>query len=80
MTALLEVSNLVAGYGEVVVLRDVSLEVLGGESIGLVGPNGHGKTTLLRQLSGLERPSRGTIRFAGVDITVACLRRSWSWA
>lgn len=46
-------------------LRDVSLQVKAGESLGVIGPNGAGKTTLLRLLSGITRPTRGSIRVKG---------------
>ena len=49
---LLEVSGLSAGYGKIVVLRDVALTVGAGEAVALLGPNGAGKTTLLRAVSG----------------------------
>ncbi|MEM5478088.1 ABC transporter ATP-binding protein [Pacificibacter sp. AS14] len=69
MSAFLDVENLHAGYGTVPVLRGVSIRLDQGESIGLFGPNGHGKTTLLRCISGLLPSSQGTIRFDGVEIT-----------
>ena len=65
---LLEVKDLVAGYGEIKVLEKVSLHLAEGEKIGLFGPNGHGKTTLLRAISGLIRPWQGSISFKGGDI------------
>jgi len=69
MTDLLDVQRITAGYGAVTVLRDVSISLDEGEKIGLFGPNGHGKTTLLRAISGLLPPACGTITFAGTDIT-----------
>ena len=69
MTALLEVDGVTAGYGSVIVLRDLSLHLSAGESIGLFGPNGHGKTTLLMVISGLVRPRAGRICYDGRDIT-----------
>lgn len=71
MTGLLEVDGLHAGYGIMPVLRGVSLHVGAGESVGLFGPNGHGKTTLLRAISGLVRPAQGAVRFDGSDITAS---------
>jgi branched-chain amino acid transport system ATP-binding protein len=67
---LLQVSGLTAGYGKIVVLRDISLTVAAGEAVALLGPNGAGKTTLLRALSGLL-PRSGQIRFAGRDLANA---------
>ncbi|HEV3087250.1 MAG TPA: ABC transporter ATP-binding protein, partial [Candidatus Elarobacter sp.] len=67
--ALLEVDRLVARYGRITALQDVSLHVEEGEIVTLIGANGAGKTTTLRTISGLVRPASGTIRFAGRDIT-----------
>jgi len=67
--ALLEVTNLVARYGRITALSDVSLTVDEGEVVTLIGANGAGKTTTLRTISGLVRPAGGTIRFDGRDIT-----------
>jgi len=66
---LLEVTNLVARYGRITALSDVSLTVDEGEVVTLIGANGAGKTTTLRTISGLMRPASGTIRFDGRDIT-----------
>ena len=59
---LLQVSGLSAGYGKIVVLRDIALTIGAGEAVALLGPNGAGKTTLLRALSGLL-PRTGQVRF-----------------
>jgi len=67
--ALLEVTNLVARYGRITALSDVSLTVDEGEVVTLIGANGAGKTTTLRTISGLMRAASGTIRFDGRDIT-----------
>jgi branched-chain amino acid transport system ATP-binding protein len=64
---LLQVSGLSAGYGKIVVLRDIALTIAPGEAVALLGPNGAGKTTLLRALSGLL-PRTGQVRFAGRDM------------
>ena len=66
---LLDVANLVARYGRITALQDVSLTVDEGEIVTLIGANGAGKTTTLRAISGLVRPASGSIRFAGNDIT-----------
>ncbi len=62
-SVLLKVENLSAGYGDVVVLRGVSLEVLEGQIVALIGANGAGKTTALRAISGLIKARRGSIFF-----------------
>ncbi|MEX0921324.1 MAG: ABC transporter ATP-binding protein [Rhodovibrionaceae bacterium] len=67
---MLEVSGLEAGYGEVHVLEGIDLAVEEGSITAVIGSNGAGKTTLMRALSGLLVPKRGTIRFAGEEITV----------
>jgi branched-chain amino acid transport system ATP-binding protein len=59
----LEVSEVTSGYGKVEVLHDISIRVGEGERVGLFGPNGHGKTTLLRTVSGLVRARSGSIVF-----------------
>jgi len=67
--ALLEVEGLVARYGRITALEDVSLTVGDGEIVALIGANGAGKTTTLRAISGLVKAAAGTIRFDGRDIT-----------
>jgi branched-chain amino acid transport system ATP-binding protein len=67
--ALLEIQNVSSGYGEVQILWDVSLELERGRLTALVGSNGVGKTTLLRTVMGLLKPSQGSITFNGRDVT-----------
>jgi branched-chain amino acid transport system ATP-binding protein len=64
----LVVRDLTAGYGGVPALHGVSLEVCSGEMVALLGANGAGKSTLLRAISGLLRPSRGSVEFQGSAI------------
>jgi branched-chain amino acid transport system ATP-binding protein len=66
--AVLEVASIVAAYGQVRALWDVSLEVNEGEIVTLLGANGAGKTTTMRVLSGLMRPRAGMVTFAGQRI------------
>ncbi len=66
---LLRVENLVRRFGGIVATDNLSLDVAKGELHAIIGPNGAGKTTLISQLIGQLRPSAGTIRFAGQDIT-----------
>jgi branched-chain amino acid transport system ATP-binding protein len=69
MTPLLEVRDLDFAYGDVQVLRGVSLSVNAGEIVSLVGSNGAGKSTTLRNISRLLRPRAGSIVFDGHDLT-----------
>ncbi|HWC36575.1 MAG TPA: ABC transporter ATP-binding protein [Mycobacteriales bacterium] len=64
---LLAVRGIDFSYGRLQVLFGVSLEVSHGEAVALLGTNGAGKSTFLRVVSGLERPSRGSISFSGRD-------------
>jgi len=65
---MLKVSHIDVGYGDVQVLWDVSFEVKEKEILVLVGANGAGKSTTLRTISGLLRPSKGSIEFDGVRL------------
>ena len=66
---MLRVENLVAGYGRVRVLQDVSIAVPRGTLVTLIGANGAGKTTTLRAISGMLRPESGRVLLGGADIT-----------
>jgi branched-chain amino acid transport system ATP-binding protein len=57
-----------AGYGQADVVRQIELDVHPGEIVTLLGPNGAGKTTTLRVISGLVKPSHGTVRYKGRDL------------
>ncbi len=65
---MLEIRNFVAGYSDVAVLHDVSLDVGDGQFISIVGPNGAGKSTLFKAISGIVAPMAGEIRFDGEDL------------
>ncbi len=69
MTAALEVTDLASGYGEVQILWGVTLRLDPGKLTALVGSNGAGKTTLLRAVTGLLPAWRGSVVFAGHDVT-----------
>lgn len=62
---LLEIQGLTSGYGKSVVLRDISITVAEGEVVGIIGPNGHGKSTFLNTISGFVKASSGSIRLRG---------------
>jgi branched-chain amino acid transport system ATP-binding protein len=72
---LLEVQDVVAGYGATPVLHGISLTLGAEERVGLFGPNGHGKTTLLRVISGLLPAQAGTVCLSGEPIEQAGARR-----
>ncbi len=66
---MLEVRNLSSHYGKLRVLRDFSLALAPGEVLGLLGRNGAGKTTALKTIMGLIRPSGGSVRLDGVELS-----------
>jgi branched-chain amino acid transport system ATP-binding protein len=66
---ILDVGKVTKQIGGLTILSEVSLSVKEGEIVGVVGPNGAGKTTLFNIISGISRPTRGTVSFRGEDIT-----------
>lgn len=74
MNKLIELRGITAGYGEKTVLRDLSLDVWEDDFLGIIGPNGGGKTTLLKVILGLLTPQSGTIRFFDKDEEVSGLK------
>ena len=66
--SMLKVENLSVHYGMIQAVRDVSFEVNEGEVVSLIGANGAGKTSILRTISGLVRPTEGTISYLGNEI------------
>lgn len=71
MTHPIEISDVTVRYGDVVALRDVSLEVAAGRVTGLIGMNGSGKSTLFAAIVGRLRPDAGTVRIDGADPALA---------
>ncbi len=69
MTAAILAENINTHYGRSHILRDVTFRVAPGETVSLLGRNGMGKTTLLRTLAGLVRPTSGTVQLNGTDVT-----------
>lgn len=66
---MLEISHLETRYGRVRALEEISIQIGSGEIVAVLGANGAGKTTLLNTISGILRPSKGSIRFLGKEIT-----------
>ena len=69
MPDLLVIERLSAGYGEAIVLSEISLAVAEGQSLALLGRNGVGKTTLVNSIVGVTRYRGGSIHLGGRDIT-----------
>jgi len=69
MNPLLEVRNVNQRFGGLLAVADVSFDLFEGEILGLIGPNGAGKTTLFNVVNGVYKPSQGSIKFDGHDIT-----------
>src|SRR5690242_15859486 len=65
---MIELIHLVKKFGELVAVDDLSLKIERGEFFAMLGPNAAGKTTTLKILAGLMKPSSGTARVAGLDV------------
>lgn len=76
---LLELRGLCGGYQPIQIFQDVDLVVDRGASIGFFGPNGHGKTTLMKTVSGVLEPWRGDVLFEGRRMNRATARGSRKW-
>ncbi len=72
---LISMENLCKAFGEKTVLKNIRLTIRKGEILALIGPSGAGKTTLLRLLDFLEKPTRGSLKFHGIDETKDIRRR-----
>ncbi len=66
---ILETEHISKSYGKFAALTDFSLEIAAGETVGLTGLSGSGKSTCARILAGLERPNTGVVRYAGKELT-----------
>ncbi|MFC2028821.1 ABC transporter ATP-binding protein [Chloroflexota bacterium] len=66
---MLKVDNINFSYGEIQILKDISINVNDGEFIAVFGPNGHGKSTLMKVICGLLKPSSGSINYGGQVIS-----------
>ena len=72
---MLDLTDVHVRYGNIRALQGISLRVESGELVALIGSNGAGKSTTLRTISGLLRPTQGTIRFEGTEITTEATDR-----
>ena len=72
---ILEVNDLECFYGDLQVIRKVSFRVLNGDVVALFGPNGHGKSTLLKTICGIHPLRTGSIHFQGKDITLTSVEQ-----
>lgn len=68
MTALIELKNLTKQYGDITALENINLQIKKGETITIMGPNGSGKTTMLKIMAGLDKPTTGELYFKGTKI------------
>lgn len=74
MDKLIEIDNITAAYGNKTVLRNISLTIWENDFLGIIGPNGGGKTTLLKVILGLLPPASGSIRFYRKEDIITSLR------
>lgn len=68
---IIEVKDITVKYGQLTILKDINFDVSSGEIVSIVGGSGCGKTTLMRQMSGLETPTKGNVIIEGEDLTNA---------
>src|SRR4051812_31016836 len=68
-SSILEVREATKRFGGVVAVQDISFDVLTGEILGLIGPNGAGKTTLVNLITGVAKPTHGSITFDGTSLS-----------
>jgi branched-chain amino acid transport system ATP-binding protein len=66
---MLSINNVVGGYGRTMILRDIDIQVGSGEIVAIIGRNGVGKSTLMKTVMGLIRPTTGSIGFKGKDVS-----------
>ena len=66
---MLEIKNLVSGYGKLAIIQDISFTVNKGDFVAMVGPNGSGKSTLVKSVLGITNVFEGSIAFEGKEIT-----------
>ena len=72
---MIEIKNIIKKFGKINVLNDINLSFKKGECIALIGPNGCGKTTLIKSILGMVLPDKGSIEFNGISVLGAYLYR-----
>ncbi|MBN1937072.1 MAG: ABC-F family ATP-binding cassette domain-containing protein, partial [Anaerolineae bacterium] len=77
---MLTVNQVVKAYGDNIILQDASFTVNRGDRLGLIGPNGCGKTTLLKIIVGQETPDNGTVTLTAPDVRIGYLEQALSYA
>src|SRR5262245_38590246 len=68
LSKIVRLTNGASGAGDLVILQDISLKVMPGEAVAIIGASGSGKSTLLGLLAGLDTPSSGAVRLDGADL------------
>ncbi|MBN2542755.1 ABC transporter ATP-binding protein [bacterium] len=66
---MIKFENVTKKYGDTVAVEDLTMDIAKGEIFGFLGPNGAGKTTTIKMITGLLRPTRGTVHLNGIDVT-----------
>ena len=77
---MLSIHHLDKSYGIQPILKDITFNISAGERVGLIGPNGCGKTTLMRILAGLERPDSGTVAATRPNLRIGYLAQGMDLA
>ena len=68
LEAVIKIDNLTKEFGEITAVNNVSLTIIKGELFGLLGPNGSGKTTMIKTLTGQIKPTKGSAEILGVNV------------
>ncbi len=69
MEQIIQINNLTKAFGGIIAVEDLTFNIAKGEIMGIIGPNGAGKTTVFNLITGVYKPTRGSVKFNGEDIT-----------